>query len=40
MEKIGWVDLVKNVELLCGVKEEKNILVQYKEGKLDWSHNA
>jgi len=40
MEKISWIDLVKNVELLRGVEEERASYVQYKEGKLDWSHNA
>jgi hypothetical protein len=34
MENISLTDLVRNEEVLQSVKEEKNILQEYKEGRL------
>jgi hypothetical protein len=34
MEKIGWTDSVKNGDVLYRVKEEMNVCIQYKEGRL------
>ena len=36
MEKISWTDLVKNEEVLLGVKEERNILDTIKPRKANW----
>jgi len=33
MEKINWADCVKNVEVLCRVHEERNILRTIKRRK-------
>jgi hypothetical protein len=35
MEKISWTDRVRNVEVLHGIKEERNILHRIKERKAD-----
>jgi hypothetical protein len=36
MEKISWVDRVRNEEVLHRVKEERNILHTVKRRKADW----
>jgi len=35
MDKISWTDLVRNEEVLCRVKEERNILRTIKR-KANW----
>ena len=34
MEKISWTDRVKNEEVLQRVKDERNVLLAVKEGRL------
>ena len=34
MEKISWTDRVRNEEVLHRVKEERNIIIQQKEGRI------
>jgi hypothetical protein len=36
MEKISWIDRLKNKEVLHRVDDEKNILHQLKRLKADW----
>jgi hypothetical protein len=36
MEKISWTDCVRNKEILCRVKEERNIIHTVKSRKVDW----
>jgi hypothetical protein len=38
MEKISWINHVRNEEVLLRVKEQRNILHEMTE--LDWSHFA
>jgi hypothetical protein len=36
MEKVSWIDLVKNEEVLHRVKEERNILQASKRIRVNW----
>jgi hypothetical protein len=36
MEKINWTDHVKNEQILCTGKEERNILYTVRHGKANW----
>ena len=36
MEKIGWTDCVRNVEVLLRVKEKRNIVHTVKRWKANW----
>jgi hypothetical protein len=36
MEKIIWLDRVRNEEVLCRVKKKKNILHKIKRKKANW----
>ena len=36
MEKISWIDLVRNEEVLLRVKEQRNILHEISKRKSNW----
>jgi hypothetical protein len=36
MEKISWMDHVRNKEILLGVKEQRNILHEISKRKANW----
>ena len=36
MEKISWIDHVRNEEVLLRVNEQRNILREIREGKANW----
>jgi len=36
MDKISWTDLVRNEEVLCRGKKERNILHTIKRRKVNW----
>jgi len=36
MEKISWIDHVRNEEVLLGVNEQRNILQEIRKRKAKW----
>jgi len=39
MEKISWIDHVRNEEVLLRVKEQRNILHEIRKWKANWIYN-